>query len=312
MSELQKLPEGKAKLTDFQKKYNISSKNLIHIIGTNISLFVCILLPILLVGFIWTDFGVPEINVKYVTDGITTVMMLVIGEIMMMRIGSDGGKLDSEYISVRKNFLDLVENVTAIGTDFMSAFCELQINTEMEQALTARLRALRLTEADWEVIKGMDYDALKKKYGKHRAKKLLALNELEPIQLNEAILLYESENEAFPRGGVPISGEGYMKKKMYSVDTLISCIFAGLLTVSVAITLTTDISFARVMYTFLKLVVLFYRMAIGYDIGARAFNTVEVRQLKAKCHYLRLYEKFVADKTTTEDYQSLPTTTEEE
>jgi hypothetical protein len=119
MNELEKLPEKGGGFTDFQKKYNISSKNIVHIVGTNISLFMCILLPILLIGFIWTDFGMPTFGLKYITDGLVTVATLVIGEITMMRIGADGGKLDPEYISARKNFLELVDRVTSLGTMFL-------------------------------------------------------------------------------------------------------------------------------------------------------------------------------------------------
>ena len=76
----------------------------------------------------------------------------------------------------------------------------------------------------------------------------------------------------------------------------LSCLFTGLLTVSVAMTLTSDISFARVMYTIFKVIVLIYRMAVGYGIGAKAYNTVEARQLEVKSNYLRNYIRFVNDK----------------
>jgi hypothetical protein len=65
--------------------------------------------------------------------------------------------------------------------------------------------------------------------------------------------------------------------------------FTGLLTVTVAVTLTKDITFARVLYTLFKLIMLLFRMAKGYDRGARAYNTVEVRQYRARANYLRQY-----------------------
>lgn len=37
-------------------------------------------------------------------------------------------------------------------------------------------------------------------------------------------------------------------------------------------------------------------MAQGYATGAKAFNTVEVRQLQCKAGYLREYIRFVNDK----------------
>lgn len=297
MNELERLPEKRNGFADLQKRYNISSKSIGRIVGTNISLFMCVLLPVLLIGFIWTDVGMPTFGIKYMTDGLVTVATLVIGELTMMRIGADGGKLDAEYISARKTFLDLVERVTTLGTEFLPYFCEWQIDLELEQALVTRLRHLRITRADWDEIKHLTYAELEQKYGKRKAMQFASLHRLEPIQLNEAVLLYDNEGDALSRGGVPISGAAYIKKKTYSVKTLLSCVFAGLVTASVAITLTTDISFARVLYTFFKLIVLLFRMATGYATGAKAFNTVDVRQLKAKCNYLRIYEKFVTEKT---------------
>jgi hypothetical protein len=51
------------------------------------------------------------------------------------------------------------------------------------------------------------------------------------------------------------------------------------------------------MYTIFKVVVLLFRMARGYERGARAYHTVETRQLQAKSHFLRLYKSFIDDKT---------------
>lgn len=304
MSDFENIPEKgfekidtqKKKWTDFQKDYNNSSKNLVHVIGANISMFVCLLLPILLIGFIWTDFGAPQVDVKLVSDGIVTVALFVIGETMMMRIGSSGGKLDSEYINARKEYDSLVTRVNELGTMFMSVFCEWQIDVEIKQATATRLRYLRFTQADWEKVKDMSHHDIVQKYGIKRAQKILELNRLEPVELNEAILLFNN-NDVLTRGGVPMSGEEFIYKKTHSAKMLLSALFTALLTVSVAITLTSDISFSRVMYTAFKLIVLLYRMAQGYDVGAKAYNTVEVKQLKAKNTYLRQYIRFVNEKT---------------
>lgn len=296
MVELEKIPEKKDKLTEFQGKYNTASKNLIHRIGTNIALYICILLPILLIGFIWTDFGSPQISLKLISEGIVTVALFIIGEAMMMRVGASGGKLDVEYTAAKKEFGELVDRVNDIGTMFLAVFCEWQIDVELSNAINTRLRPLRMTREEWEQIKNTPYSELKRTYGKKKAKKIAALNQLEPVELNEALLLYDNAAD-LSRGGVPISGEGYLHKKTHSIEMILSCIFTGLLTVSVAITLTADVSVARVIYTVFKLVVLLYRMAVGYGLGAKAYNTIEVVRLKAKSTYLRLYDRFVTDKT---------------
>lgn len=297
MSELERMPEkGKSKWYNFQTEYNLSSKAFIHVISANITLFVCLLLPILLIGFIWTDVGTPTFDMRLVSEGIVTIALLIIGQTMMMEVGASGGKLDSEYVTMRNSFDELVSKVNEIGTMFMAVFCEWQIDVEMHQAVATRLRYLRFTQEDLEKVKGKPYKDLVRRYGHTKAKKIVELINLEPIELNEAILLFD-DNDSLARGSVPISGEEYIQQKSHSKSMILSAIFAGLVTVSVAITLTSDISFSRVMYTALKLVVLLYRMAVGYNTGAKAYNTIEVKRLKTKNVYLHRYLHFVNDKT---------------
>ena len=313
MNNLETMPEKK-KWTDIQKDYNISSKTFVRIIGTNITLLICLLLPLLLVGFIWTEFGAIKIDVKFISDGVITVALFIIGELMMMRVGASGGKLDSEYKEAKTEYDKLVKDVNNLGTMFMSVFCEWQIDIEMKQAIATRLRYLHLKRTDWDDTKDLSYRQLKKKYGRKRAKKIYRLSRIEPVELNDAILLFNG-NDVFARGGVPISGEEYITKKSHSVGLILSSIFTALLSVSVVLTLTTDISFARVMYTAVKLVILLFRMAQGYDIGAKAYNTVEVKRLAAKNNYLRQYLRFVNDKTYTkigEEYGDISCFIEEE
>jgi hypothetical protein len=54
MKELERLEESTKKVEDFQKQYNINYKNIAYLIGKNLTLVVCMLLPLLMVGFIWT------------------------------------------------------------------------------------------------------------------------------------------------------------------------------------------------------------------------------------------------------------------
>jgi hypothetical protein len=229
-----------------------------------------------------------------VSDGVITVMLFTVGEMMMTRLGTDGGKLDEEYIEAKGVFDGLLEEVGKIGTLLMGVFCDWQVDVELEQAVQFRRRMLRMSPKMWEEAKGKSYAELKEYYGRVKAKKIIKIMELEPIELNEAILLYNGDYGA--RGGVPMSGDDYLHSKKIIIETAIACIFTGLLTVSVVIALTSDITLARVIYTVFKLTMLLFRMAKGYDKGAKAYNTIEVRQLKAKSNYLRQYIKFVNDK----------------
>ena len=294
MAELERIEQATDKVTDFQKKYNVSQKKVAYIIGKNLTLFVCMLVPLLLIGFVWTDFGEIVFHTKMIADGALTVTLFVVGEIMMTRLGADGGKMDADYLTAKSEFDSAVIKVSEIGSMLLGVFCDWQTDVEMEQAIHFRLKMLRMTPKMWDEVKNLTPAELETKFGKLRARKMMEIIELKPIELNEAILLYNGEYTA--RGGVPESGEAYIRKKSHIIGTVLACIFTGLLTVSVAVTLTSDITMARVIYTVFKLTMLLFRMAKGYDRGARAYNTVEVRQIKAKTNYLRQYIKFVEDK----------------
>jgi hypothetical protein len=294
MADLERIEMQLDRAEDFQKRYNVRAKGLATIIGKNLTLFVCMLVPFLLIGFIWTEFGPVEIGPRLLSDGVLTVSLFVVGEVMMTRLGADGGKLDTEYIKSKDEYDELVRKVGEVGALLMGIFCAWQIDLEMEQAIHSRLRILRIPPKVWIEIKDLPRAELERMYGKAKAKKILEIRELKPIELNEAILLYDGDRSG--RGGVPISAEEYLKSRSHFIKTFIACVFTGLLTVTVAVTLTQDITFARVIYTIFKLVMLIFRMAKGYDRGARAYNTIEVRQYKARSNYLRAYVKFVTDK----------------
>jgi hypothetical protein len=297
MNELERIEETKDKFSDFQSKYNTTTKSIAHIFGTNMALFICLLLPIFLIGTVWTDFGAPQFTLKFVSEGIVTVALFIVGESLMMRVGADGGKLDPEYTTARDELATLIEKVNEVGTMLMGVFCEWQTDIELKQATESRLRRLRMTPEELEKVRRtMDRGQIVKTFGNKKAALIIDYFKLEPIELNDTVLLYD---DAFDksRGGVPIGGERYIRNKMLSPKMILSCIFTGLVTVSVVMTLTTDASFSRAMYTVFKLIILLFRMALGYNTGAKAYNTVEARQLKAKSHYLREYLRFVHDKT---------------
>ena len=294
MEELERIEQATDKVADFQKKYNVSQKKISYIIGKNLTLFVCMLIPLLLIGFVWTDFGAIVFGPKMFSDGVLTVALFVVGEIMMTRLGSDGGKMDADYLTAKEEFENAVAQVGNVGSMLLGVFCDWQIDIEMEQAINYRLKMLRITPKMWNEVRHLPPDQLERRFGKQRANKMVEILNLTPIELNEAILLYNGEYTA--RGGVPESGEAFIHRKRHIIGTVVACIFTGLFTVTVAVTLTSDVTIARVIYTVFKLTMLLFRMAKGYDKGARAYNTIEVRQLKAKTNYLRQYIKFMEDK----------------
>lgn len=294
MEELKRIEPSDGTATDFQKRFNVNQKRAANIIGKNLTLFVCMLLPLLLIGLIWVDLGEILFDTKIIGDGAITVCLFITGELLMTRLGTDGGKLDADYTTTKSEYDRILQKVQQTGTMLLGVFCDWQIDVELQQAIHYRLRLLRMAPKQYEEIKDLNKKQLQKKYGKEKGRKLFAIINLAPIELNEAILLYNGEHTA--RGGVPESGEAFLNRKSHIISTVIGSVFAGLLTVSIAMTLTSDITIARVIYTVFKLTMLLFRMASGYSRGAKAYNTVEVRQLKAKTNYLYQYQKFMDDK----------------
>lgn len=294
MEELERIQEETDKITNIQKRYNVNSKSFGYVLGKNLTLFLCMMVPMLMVSFIWTDFGAVVIGPKMFSDGILTVTLFTVGELLMQRLGADGGRLDADFIAAKDEYQGLRDQVCELGTLLMGVFCDWQIDVEMDQTIKYRLRALRITPKMWDEIKDLPKKEIEDRFGKIKAKKMMDIINLKPIELNEAILLYNGENAT--RGGVPISGDAYLRSKKNIIEIALASIFTGLLTVTVIVTLTDDITLARVIYTVFKLVMLLYRMTKGYSRGARAYNLIEVRQLKAKSNYLRQYIQFVKEK----------------
>ena len=295
MDELERIEEVEDRVTSFQKNYNVNSKQVTHIVGRNIKLVVCILLPLILIGFVWTEFGGVILQVHTLVDVIFTVALFIVAEVLTTSIGADGGKYDGEYLMARTELDEVIKEVySTVGTLFLGVYCDWQIDKELIQATRFRVRKLKMTPKMFESIKGLSYEELVAKFGKNKAKKIQDILDLEPIELNEAILLFDGGR--LERGGVPVSGDEHINDKKHRTATILKCFFTGLLAINILITFTTDISIARIIYTVFKLALLLFRMAKGYERGARAYNTVEVKHLKARTNYLREYIHFVNNK----------------
>lgn len=282
------------KVIDYQKKYNVSQKKIAYIIGKNLLLYVCMLIPLLLISFIWAEVKFVAYNNKLIAEGILTVLLFIFGEDAMVRLGTEGGQLDQEFINAKREFDVAIKKANEVGTMLLGVFCDWQIDVELAQAISYRLKMLRLTPKMWEEIKKLSPEEMEARFGKSKAKKMREIINLKPIELNETILLYNGEYTA--RGGVPESGHASLHKKRRNISRVIYSVFTVLLTIAIFPVLTSEASVARIIYTVIKLIVLLVHMGCGYDRGARAFNTTEVNHLKAKTNYLIQYIKFIEDK----------------
>lgn len=281
---------------DRMKDRNTRQKNLAKTIGQNLSLYVCILIPVLLVGLIWTETSLPTFGWGLLSDALLTVALFVIGERAMISVGIEGGKLDDEYLAVREKFRETVAKVKGLGVLMLEPFCDWSIDQELIHAKRTRLRRLGIKYEQWVAeYEQMPFDELKAAFGVETAAKLMEIKHLKPIDLDPDLLLttgYGSKHRRY----IPDGAEIYVEKKRYGKVGIVISALTALFTVAVTIALTEDVTIARVLYTAVKLIALLYRMSNGYNNGAKAYNTMEVRSLTAKIEYLDEYMEFLGKK----------------
>lgn len=287
MTDISSAKKGK------RENYNVISKNLAQVIGASIVPLVLLMLPLLLIGFIWTEFGDIVFSTRMISDGAIMAVLLITGHILALKLGKDGGKLDDDYIKAKNTYEQLTEDIYKVGTLYLGAFCLWQVDLEYEEAIRVRLFGLKVPPKEWSTVKNMSYDDLIAKYGKKRGKKLYKLQKLPQIELNEAILLYDGGTSW--RGSITPSAEESLRTKGQWINLALTTLLTSVITISCVLTFTSDISFAKVIYTVFKLVLLLAQMARGYEKGAHAYNTTQVMHLKSKSVYLREYLRFMSD-----------------
>ena len=134
------------------------SKNLAQVIGASIVPLVLLMLPLLLIGFIWTEFGDIVFSTRMISDGAIMAVLLITGHILALKLGKDGGKLDDDYIKAKNTYEQLTEDIYKVGTLYLGAFCLWQVDLEYEEAIRVRLFGLKVPPKEWSTVKNMSYD----------------------------------------------------------------------------------------------------------------------------------------------------------
>lgn len=270
------------RLIEKQKAHNRRSKDIARIFGANLSLYICIMIPALLIGLIWTDASLPRISPGLLCDGVLTVFLFFVAEYSMIQLGISGGRLDDDYVKYHGEYVELTRTVRQRGTALMYPFCEWQIDVEYDTAIKERLRGAKIPYDEWkEKYSKMGIAELQRALGAKKAAAVAAINALEPIELTPEMILTDGRRK-MGRGGISESAEDYVDRKKKSWTHILIGALTAVFTVTVALTLTTDVSLARVLYTLVKLIALFFRMSGGYNAGAKAYNTVEVAHVQSK------------------------------
>lgn len=282
-------------------------KNMMRSFGKNLSFYICLMTPILLVGVVWFDMS-PMVAWRTMYGGIPLVAVYVMAERAMNDIGQATGKADNELLESRREFRTIRREAIRAGTAEMGQFIEYEVQTELENTRRIACRKLQL---DYTVYlnecTGKSKKELTKKFkSRVLGAKVYAINMIRPIVLTEDMILNDSSLHK-GRGGIGETGEEYTDKKRGVKSTLWSILSVFLFT-GFAFGPARTFSWSMVLYTIWALFLLVYRMARGYKDGIVAYADVQVKNYADRIHYLERYlewkgvrEKTVGEKTVEEE-----------
>ncbi len=298
-----------------QKNHNERQKRFAKVVGENFATVSLVAILMLVIGSIWTEVSIFTSWQKLAGDTLISVVLYILADVCATYIGTQGGKLDNDYNRLHNEYLELRDRVRQAGIVLMNVFCDWQIDVEYEYFLRRRCKDLKIDYKEYmELYHGKSIEelqalfpmeslkdtAVKKKFfaginnvkSSSKATKIFALNQIEHIDLTPEILLTDGmvKNK---RGNVSISGEEYVEKHTIGKSHIALTALIAIIAAVPVFTLVQDFTVGAVIYTVFKLSLMLFRMASGYNKGAKAFNSVEPRHLSDKIRYLNLYLEFV-------------------
>lgn len=298
-----------------QKGHNERQKRFAKSVGENFASFALLAILALVVGSIWTEARIFTDWNKFIGDAVVSVTLYILADICASYIGTQGGKLDDDYIRLHGEFLELRNRVRTAGIVLMDMFCDWQIDVEYEYYLRRRCKDMKIDYKEYmELYHGktpeelqamfplekLDESGVKTKLfagvrnvkTSSKAAKVFALNQIEHIDLTPDILLTDGKVKNH-RGNVSMSGEEYIEKHTVGKMHIAVTALVAILVAIPVFTLAQEFTIGAVIYTIFKLALMLFRMYSGYSRGAKAFNTVEPKHLQDKIKYLYLYLEFL-------------------
>ena len=279
-----------------ERKHNENAKRLAKTITQNLYTYLCMAIPLALILTIFTDFTLPTFGWGLAGDGLLTIVIMVVGERLMVRLGTFGGKLDEDYTSAKIRYDCAKSEAKKRNVSLLMPFCEWQIDQEFERAKRARCAHLRIKYDEYTAqYAGKTLDELKTMLPLDKALQVDKINKLEPIELTPDMLLYNCSTSR-DRRDIKISGEDYERDRIYGKKRLIVSTVTCLFLVGFPLAMASEVTVDVIIYTVGKLAALLYRMFKGYSNGAKAYHTIEVQHLDSKSDYLEEFVGFVDDK----------------
>lgn len=284
-------PSRLERMQERQKLRNDKSKYWAAMVGQNMSLAVCLMIPVFLVTLIWTETSLPALGASLAMETFLTAALFIFAEWAAINVGLPSGKLDDGYLAMQAAFATRKAEIKARGILKMGVFCDWQIDEELiaTKKLLCRKQKLDFRTFSTE-LSGLDEATLTARFGKVKGRAIKRIDELEPIELTPEMILGERHG---PRGGISMGADEYVSEQKYGKLRLARSILAILLTVGVGFAFAPGVSWGRIVYTVYRLIAILIRMKTGFDKGARAYNDIEVKHLASRIYYLDKYEEFL-------------------
>lgn len=287
-----KQPDRIEQMQERQKLNNDKTKYWAAVIGKNMSMAVCMMIPVFLITLIWTETTLPKLGASLARDTILTAVLFIIAEACATDVGVPSGRLDDEYLAIQDAFRTRKTQIKARGILKMGVFCDWQIDEELMSAKKAYCRKLKIKWKEYlEIDANMSEEELEAKYGTVKGKMVYKINTLEPIELTPDMIL--GENRGGFRGGISQSGDEYVAEQKYGGKKLLTSTLTILLTVGVGFAFSPGITWGKIVFTIYRLIAVFYRMGAGFSRGAKAYNTIEVKHRESQIYYMDKYEEFL-------------------
>lgn len=275
-----------------QKLRNDKSKYWAAVIGQNMSLAVCLMIPVFVIALIWTETTPIELGASLAMQTFLTAALFIFAEWSAINVGIPSGKLDDDYIRLQELFAKRKAEVKARGILKMGVFCEWQVDEELVSAKKSLCRKFKI---DWRSycadMAHLSEAELIDRYGKIRGREIWHINNLDTIELTPELIL--DENRDGFRGGISISGDDYVSKQKYGWMNLAKTVLTIVLTVGIGFVFAPGVTWGKIVFTFYRLIAIFMRMKVGFDKGARAYNKIEVQHRESQIYYMDKYEEFL-------------------
>lgn len=289
---LEREPTRIETLQERQKIRNDRSKYWAAVIGQNMSLAVCLMIPMFLITLIWTETSLPKLGVSLGMETLLTAALFIFAESAAINVGVPSGKLDDGYIAIQAAFMARKAEIKAKGIIKMGVFCEWQIDEELVGAKKAMCRKLKI---DWQTYTSdmapLTEAELIDKYGKVKGRMIHRINALEPIELTPEMILGEQRDGL--RGGISIGGEEYVANQKYGKLNLLKSVLTIVLTVGIGFSFAPGVTWGKIVFTIYRLIAVVIRMKVGFDKGAKAYNKVEVKHRESQIYYMDRYDEFL-------------------